>query len=255
MGFCVAMTKNGSGSGWVLPSTVTWRSCITSMQGRLRFRAGAVDFIGQHKVGEQRAGLENELAAALDLLKHRVAGDVAGQQVGRELNALRDQAEGGGKILDQLGFSQAGLAFEEHMAAREQAGHQTVDEGFLRARFLDHAFLDQVVQVGLIRFQARGSAGGVGVGRPDTGTHKVAAMSSAARNGGSPAHFQCQRRPSEERSGGGGCGHGPTPVRAVLSAAWSPWRTSSRTSACAVSRKSRRARNHATTAAQRVPAF
>ncbi len=30
IGFWVAMTKNGSGSGWVASSTVTWRSCIAS---------------------------------------------------------------------------------------------------------------------------------------------------------------------------------------------------------------------------------
>ena len=32
IGFCVAMMKNGSGSGWVASSTVTWRSCIASMR-------------------------------------------------------------------------------------------------------------------------------------------------------------------------------------------------------------------------------
>ena len=39
-------------------------------------------------VGEKRTGLENKLAAAVDFLQHRVAGDVAGQQVGGELDAF-----------------------------------------------------------------------------------------------------------------------------------------------------------------------
>ena len=30
IGFCVAMTMNGGSSGYVAPSTVTWRSCIAS---------------------------------------------------------------------------------------------------------------------------------------------------------------------------------------------------------------------------------
>ena len=30
MGFCVAMTTNGSATRWVSPAIVTWRSCITS---------------------------------------------------------------------------------------------------------------------------------------------------------------------------------------------------------------------------------
>ena len=30
IGFCVATTKNGAGTGWVIPPIVTWCSCITS---------------------------------------------------------------------------------------------------------------------------------------------------------------------------------------------------------------------------------
>ena len=30
IGFCVAITRNGSGTLWVSPAIVTWRSCITS---------------------------------------------------------------------------------------------------------------------------------------------------------------------------------------------------------------------------------
>ena len=30
IGFCVATTKNGLGTGWVMPPIVTWCSCITS---------------------------------------------------------------------------------------------------------------------------------------------------------------------------------------------------------------------------------
>ena len=30
IGFCVASTRNGDGTGWVSPPIVTWRSCITS---------------------------------------------------------------------------------------------------------------------------------------------------------------------------------------------------------------------------------
>ena len=30
IGFCVASTRNGSGTGWVMPAIDTWRSAITS---------------------------------------------------------------------------------------------------------------------------------------------------------------------------------------------------------------------------------
>ena len=47
IGFWVAMTRNGSGSWWVTPSTVTWRSSIASSSARLRLRRGAVDLVGE----------------------------------------------------------------------------------------------------------------------------------------------------------------------------------------------------------------
>ncbi len=48
-------------------------------QRRLRFGRGAVNFVGEEDVGENRAALENEDAFAVHLLQHGVAGDVAGQ--------------------------------------------------------------------------------------------------------------------------------------------------------------------------------
>ena len=40
IGFCVAMTRNGSGTGYVVCAIVTWRSCITSSSADCTF-AGA----------------------------------------------------------------------------------------------------------------------------------------------------------------------------------------------------------------------
>ena len=105
-------------------------------QGGLGFRRGAVDFVGQHDVGEQRAGLENELAAAVDFLEDRVAGDVAGEQVGGELDALGAEVEGFGEALDQLGLAEAGQAFEQDVAAGEHAGEDQVDEFLLAEEHL-----------------------------------------------------------------------------------------------------------------------
>ena len=100
-------------------------------QGGLGFRRGAVDFVGQHDVGEERARLENELAAAVDFLEHRVARDVAGQQVGRELDALGAELQELREAFDQFGFAQARQAFEQDVAAGEHAGDDEVDEFLL----------------------------------------------------------------------------------------------------------------------------
>ena len=59
-------------------------------QGSLCFRRRAVDFIGQHKVGENGA-IDEAKAAASSLgihFQHIGAGDVGRHQVRRELNAL-----------------------------------------------------------------------------------------------------------------------------------------------------------------------
>ena len=80
-------------------------------QGGLGFRRGAVDLVSQHDVGEQRPRLENELAATFDFLEHRVSRDVAGQQIGRELDALGAEFEQFGEALHQLGFPESGQAF------------------------------------------------------------------------------------------------------------------------------------------------
>ena len=95
------------------------------------FGRGAVDFVGEHDVGEERAGLEDELAAAVDFLEHRVAGDVAGQQVGGELDALGAEVEEFREALDEFGLAEAGQAFEQDVAAGENAGDDEIDQFLL----------------------------------------------------------------------------------------------------------------------------
>ena len=91
MGFCVASTMNGPGRRCVVPSTVTWRSSMASSSADCVFGRGAVDLVGQHDLGHDRAGAELEVAGLL--VVDRDAGDVAGQQVGRELDALEAAAD------------------------------------------------------------------------------------------------------------------------------------------------------------------
>ena len=60
-------------------------------QTALGARGGAVDLVGEHEVREERTRLEDELPAAL--LVDGDAGDVAGEQVARELDAREGQVE------------------------------------------------------------------------------------------------------------------------------------------------------------------
>ncbi len=98
-------------------------------QRGLRFRRGAVDFVGQQDVGEDGSFHEAKRALApLVFLQHVGAGDVGGHQVGRELNTLESDIEDLGQRADHQGLGQARHAFEQAVAAREDGGKQLLDD-------------------------------------------------------------------------------------------------------------------------------
>ena len=95
-------------------------------QGGLRLRARAVDLVGEHDVREDRAGVE--LEHALLLVVHADAGDVAGQQIGRELDAgvralhrLRHRA-------GERGLAGSGHVLEQHVAVAEHRRQHEFDD-------------------------------------------------------------------------------------------------------------------------------
>ena len=98
-------------------------------QGRLRFRRGAVDFVGHNDVREHRPGLELEILS--HVVEHADADHVAGKQIGSELNSLERAVEGARNGMRQGGFAHARHVFQQEMPAREQR-HQ---------RHLNHFFL------------------------------------------------------------------------------------------------------------------
>ena len=75
---------------------------------------GPVDLIGQQNVGKGRAG--HELKGACLLIEDADAGDVAGQQVGRTLEAAEVDAQRDGQGTGQHGLAHAGHIFQQHMA-------------------------------------------------------------------------------------------------------------------------------------------
>ena len=95
-------------------------------QGRLHLGGRAVDFVGQHEVGEHRA-LGGVILAVLRAVDQR-ARDVGGQQVGRELDAMERGMDGRGQGADAHGLGQAGHAFEQHVAIGQQPDQQPVHQ-------------------------------------------------------------------------------------------------------------------------------
>ena len=88
-------------------------------QRRLHLGRRAVDLVGQHEVGEDRAELDVEgvLAGLVDA----GADDVGGHEVGRELQAGERAADRAGQRLDGERLRDAGHTLEQAVAAGEQA--------------------------------------------------------------------------------------------------------------------------------------
>ena len=130
IGFCVASTKNGSGRTWRWPPAVTCRSCIASSKRGLGFGRCPVDLVGQDQVGEDRTRNEPQLARAAVpiLVEHLGAGDVAGHQVGRELDPVEFQRERLRQRVHHQGLGEAGHAFENAVAAGEDGDQELIDD-------------------------------------------------------------------------------------------------------------------------------
>ena len=87
-------------------------------QRGLRLRRRAVDLVREHDLRDDRAGPELEVARPL--VEDRDAGDVAGQEVRRELDALERAADRAGHRLGQHGLADARHVLDQHMAPAEQ---------------------------------------------------------------------------------------------------------------------------------------
>ena len=139
-GFCVAMTRKGTGRRQVL-SADGHLALLHGLEHRaLHFRRGAVDLIGQQQIGEDRAAVDAELAALLiDDLR---ADDVGGQHVDGELDALEVEVDGLGDGVDQQRLREAGQPLQQQVAAGEERDHDALDDDILADDDLGDTFAD-----------------------------------------------------------------------------------------------------------------
>jgi len=112
----------------------------TSVNGDLRFvhgfeksglraRRGAIDFVGEHHIGENGAGAKLKFAGLR--IVDTDAENVGGEQVRGELNALEGAVKGFRKSLGESGFPGARNVFDEQVAAREKGDEGELDDIFL----------------------------------------------------------------------------------------------------------------------------
>ena len=129
-------------------------------QRGLRLGRRAVDLVGEQQVGEDRAADELEVAAAggVVFFEDVGAGDVAGHQVGGELDAAEAQRERVGDGADEQRLGEAGHADEEAVAAGKERDEHLVDDLLLT----DDAAADGVEDR---RSRARGFVDGAAVDR------------------------------------------------------------------------------------------
>ena len=98
-------------------------------QARLGLRGGAVDLVGEEHLGEDRAPSEFE-GGGLGI-EDVDPGDVTGEQVGGELDALEEAAEGAGQGLGELRLADPGDVLDEDVATAEEGDHTLLDLGLL----------------------------------------------------------------------------------------------------------------------------
>ncbi len=129
MGFCVAITRNGRSSSCVVVPLVTVRSCMASSSadwvlGVARLISSASTRLAKIGPGWKR----RVLRAALVGLDDHAADDVGGHQVGGELDARVFQLQSARESAQQRGLAQSRHAFEQHVAAGQQADQHAFDD-------------------------------------------------------------------------------------------------------------------------------
>ena len=101
-------------------------------QRGLRLRRGAIDFVREQELGEDRPAAELELVAAVRPGGHDVrADDVRRHEVGRELDAAKIEIQRARERLHQLGLAEARHAFEQDVAARDDRREHPLDHALL----------------------------------------------------------------------------------------------------------------------------
>ena len=105
-------------------------------QRRLRLGRGAVDFVGEQQIGENRPARQRE-GAGLKVEQIRT-DDVARHQIGRELDPPEIEPDHARETAREQRLGGARWPFEQHVPAREQGDEQDVDRRLLP----DHGLAD-----------------------------------------------------------------------------------------------------------------
>ena len=129
IGFWVARTRNGAGTGVGLFADGDLVFLHDLEQGRLDLGGGAVDLVGEQEVAVHGAelGLEAALVGPPDPGPDQIGGD----QVGGELDALERAAQDLGQGGDGAGLGQPGHPLQQQVPTRQQRDQDPFQHAFL----------------------------------------------------------------------------------------------------------------------------
>jgi len=130
----------GQGIGTIAERDLPLLHCFE--QSGLHLRGGAVDFVGENQIVENRPQLRLEFRF-LRVVNHR-PHQIGGQQIRRELETRERGVERPRKRLHRQGFRQTGHAFQQDVAVAQQPDEQPVHQPFLADEHLAHLLLHRV---------------------------------------------------------------------------------------------------------------
>ena len=211
------------------PSTETCRSSMASSSADCVLGLGPVDLVADDEVGEHGAGLELELARLL--VEDRHAGDVARQQVRRELDAAHRAVDGAGQRLGQHRLPDARDVLDQQVPLGEQHDERELDDLGLALDDLLDVVPDagrgvlQVVQSGRVR-RAGGSGAACHESPPEGAASRARSLAPTALPGtcaepscppgpGTPAGALPVRRPGALPGSGRSGGRARPPPRST----------------------------------------
>ena len=125
-----------------MPSTVTWRSSMHSSRADCVLGEARLISSPSTMLANTAPGRNSKSRAVL--VEDADAGDVAGQQVGRELDAAHRAVERAGQGLGEHRLADAGHVLDEQVALGEQHGERGAHDLGLA---LDHG-LDRLADLG-----------------------------------------------------------------------------------------------------------
>ena len=141
IGFCVATTMNGSGSGRLTPSTLTWRSCIASSSAAWVFGGVRLISSASNRLVNTGPGRNASSPDRSVIVPVRSDGSMSGVNCTRRKSTPIARAN----VRDER-LGDAGNAFEQQVPADGDRGEEHLDHAVLTDDDLADLLHDAIAQ-------------------------------------------------------------------------------------------------------------